>query len=296
MIYLLLVVMALVGGVSVPINKVAVHAFSPTFAVLIRAIISFLFILPFTYKIINFKEILKDKKLLFSNLLFAGNWLFFAVGVNLTSVLMAIMIYVPTSLVVAILNYLIFKEKLNRYQAIGLIFVILGMSLVVAGSITNPTDISFGNPIGNILIAAGALTWSLYLVFSAKYSNHYKPEVTTALNFLMVIPITLLILPLTFSKDQFAGIDLTAGNVSALIYTAIFSSVVFFYLYQVLIKKASAFVSSLALYPPNILGIIISVFLFKEKFSLSLIIGAILVFVGIFMATTYIHVKKYVTR
>lgn len=288
MIYVLIIILTLIGGVSVPINKYAVQSFSPFLTVFLRSGLAFIFILPFVWRHFDWK-LLKNKKILLINSLFAANVIFFALGINLTSVLMSILIYIPVSIMVVVMSYVLFREKLNSLQIVGLLLSVFGMTLVAFGS---QQDISLGNPLGNLFAFMGALSWSAYLVLSAKYAKNYSSQKITMLNFVVTAFLALLLLPLVYLGGEMPRIEVTFQSVASLVYTAIFSSILFFIIYQVIIKKASAFISSLVLYPPNILGIIISILIIKDKVNFPLVAGALLVFAGIFVATTYTHVKN----
>lgn len=292
MIYWILLAMAAIGAVSVPIYKFAILSLSPILTVFIRAILSFLLILPFVYKQLDFKNMASDRKLILSNVLFAANWVFFAIGIAMSSVFMGIILFVPTAVLVALVNYLLFKEKLTRYQVMGLVLVILGMITVVFQT----TAINLGNPLGILFIALGALSWVFYLVLSSKCAKSYTAQAITAYNFFTTILVSMLLLPLELRNLEFSNLKITSSGISSLLLTVIFSSVLFFYLYQLMIKKTSAFVSSMAIYPPNIAGIAVSLLILKEGFNLQLIFGTTTVFLGIFMATSFAHARSYIKR
>jgi drug/metabolite transporter (DMT)-like permease len=63
-----------------------------------------------------------------------------------------------------------------------------------------------------------------------------------------------------------------------------------------LIKRTTAFYSSLVLYPIAVLAALAGTIFFHERLLPTLIIGAVFVFGGVFIATTYTHIKGYVTR
>ena len=60
--------------------------------------------------------------------------------------------------------------------------------------------------------------------------------------------------------------------------------------YQFLIKNTSAFISSLNIYMQTILSSIFGVILFGEKLKLNLILGALLIITGVFLATSYRYI------
>lgn len=260
--------------------------------VVTRAILSALIILPFL-KQIKIPAFDKNfKKLILASALFAGNWIFFAYGIKHTSVIVGQLSYVPTALIVAFLGYIFLKEKLKKEEIIGLILTLVGISIILYGSIKSQDIRSLGTPIGNILVFLGLLSWSSYTVASRRIANIYSPSSITFYNFIFTFVIGLFLLPLDFALGDFYVVKISTESILGLVSLALFSSVLFFYLYQLLIKSSSAFTASLVLYPVTILAAFMGVIFFDEKFTSSLLFGAFFVVVGLFFSTYKQFSKK----
>ncbi len=286
---LIFLLAALIGGAGAPTVKFALMDFQPITLVLIRAMFSAILIAPFIVKKIKFKK-QTFKYLISANILFAINWIFFALGVGRTSVMMSQIMYVPTALIVAIIGYIFLKEKINREQVYGLVLTITGISFLIANSITDQRVVSFGSPFGNLLIGIGMIAWAGYLVLTRKVSVDYSPEEIIFSNFLVAIPVSLIFIP--FEQSPFV-MSLSLGAIAAISSVVLFSSVGFFLLLQWLVKHTSAFVASLAIYPMTIVATIAGVIFYGEKISLNFLIGAVFILFGVFIATSYKFARNY---
>lgn len=291
---LVFLTLALIGASGPTFLKFTLNEYSPLVLTSIRAFLSMLIILPLIYKEKLIPTSKNIKFLIVSNLLFATNWLAFALGLNQTSIIMGQIEYLPTAVVVAILGYIFLKEKLNRYQVLGCLLILLGMTPLLYGSIKSQDILSFGKPIGNLTVLVGLFSWSTYLIVSRKISNIYTPKVIVFYNFLVTFVLSLPIVYLSGELNSLSLGKISANTHLSLLGLSFLSSVVFFLLFQTLIKRTSAFISSLVIYPVAITSALSGVLFFSERLEPTLILGAAFVLLGLFMATSYTYVKKYI--
>lgn len=288
---LIFLLTALVGGTGASLVKFSVGIFPPVTLVVLRSLLALIFIAPIVFR--NKSFVIKNQKmyLFIANILFAVNWLFFAFGMQYTSVIMGQIIYLPTAILVAILGYLFLKETLSHEQLLGLILALFGMVFLIFGSFKSQDVLSFGTPQGNFLVITGLFCWSFYTVISRKISDVYTPLSITFFNFTASFIISLFLVPFELSKKAFNFSHIPPSGFIGLIGLVIFSSILFFYSYQWLIKNTSAFISSLVLYVVTIFATFSGIIFFGEKLTVNLVIGAFFVIIGVFLATTYRYVK-----
>ena len=274
---------AIGGGSTVPLIKLVVSEFTPIPQVFLRAFLAGIIILPFFLK----KNKTFSKRnlitLIFASILAAANPLLFAFGIQYTSVIMGQIIYVPTALIVAVLGTIFLKEKLTRNQLIGLVFSLIGVSILIYSSFRTKDILSFGTPLGNILIIIALICWSSYVVVSRRLSKFYSPLEITFFNFLVTASVSFVLLP--FALTNFDLGKITQGGIIALASLTIFSTVLFFYFYQIIIKRTSAFISALIFYLNSIIAGAVGVIFYHEKLTSSLVVGAILIIIGVIAAT-----------
>lgn len=285
----------LIGGTNAPSVKFAIGFFPPVTLVFIRSLLAAALILPFIYKSVTLPKT-NFKYLLAANILFGANWMLFAAGLQHTSVVVGQLAYVPTALLVAVIGYIFLKEKLTKEHIAGLFLTMAGISLYAYNSVKSQDVVSFGTPLGNLLVVMALLSWAFYIVITRKISRDYSPIVITFYNFAVTAIMSCLLLsPVIFSGDLVSR-DLTPTAISGFLYLVAFPSIGFFVLNQWLIKHTSAFVSSLALYPITVVAGILGVLLYGEKVTIAMIVGAAFIFSGVFIATSYKHAKRYISR
>lgn len=283
---------SLIGGFSGALVKFTVAEFSPVVLTFLRSFISTLIILPFVYREGIFPKIVIDKNLLVVNIFFWMNWLFFAAGVQKTSLLMASIAYLPVPLIVAFIGFLWLKEKLSREQIIGLVLSLTGISILVFQTIRTQDILSFGTPLGNILLSIAVFCWALYLVTSRKISKIHSPLKIIFFNFLAssILSAPLAFLDLLSGKTEIS--NTTQYAFLSLLALALFSSVVVFYLIQWLVKHTSAFIPSLTLYLTSTVGGLTGIIFYHEKLTNIFVLSALLILSGIFLATSFRYVRN----
>lgn len=285
---------ALIGGTGAALVKFNIGNIPPFTLVAARSLLALILVTPFAYRSLNINK-KKDKKyLLFAGLLFAANWLLFAIGIQYTSVIMGQLIYVPTAVFVAIIGFLFLNEKLTKEQLLGMFFSLFGMSILIYDSLKSQDVLSVGTLQGNLIIVTGMLSWSIYLVVTRKISKIYTPLTIIAFDFLITLLVSFPLAAIGLIKGTLVVPQITTDSIVGLISLVIFSSILFFLLNQWLVKHASAFISSLVLYLLTIFATATGIIFFNEKLTSNFIIGATFVILGVFIATSYKYAKKFI--
>lgn len=289
--FFLFILTCLLGAAVGTLVKFLVNEIPPLSVVADRFILGLLFILPFTFRYDLLKKFKKDKFLLLGSIFFSLNVILYATGIQFTSLIMGQLLYVPSSIVVALIGYFFLKEKVNSYQIIGLMLSLFGMSILIYGSITTSNILSFGKPLGNFLIFLAMISWSTYTVFSKKNSNKFTPNEITLSNFLTASIVSVAAFPIVnlFSASKFYSQDV-GTNIMILVLVII--ALLFIISYQWLIKKTSAFTSSLTSYLSPFLAYFLGAIFFNEILTVNLVIGGLFIIIGVFIATSLNQVKK----
>lgn len=276
--------LSVIGGSNAPLIKNALKDFPPYTLVFLRFSLASLILLPFVLKEkIHFK---KDsfKYLLFGSLAMGANVILFAVGLQHTTIMMSQLIFVPKGLLVAVLGFILLKEALSKNQKLGLFFTMVGMSILIYGSVVTEDILSFGKPFGNLLIVTGFFLSSLYYVISRKISKLYSPLTITFFSFLIASILSLPFALFEFTNRQFIPANITTYAILNLLALVIFSSIIVYYLAQWIIKHTSAFIAALALYMNFLIASVIGIIFFSERLTALFIIGAVFIMFGVFIA------------
>ncbi len=293
-IFFLTAVIGAVGGASI---KFTLGDFPPMILIFFRGLLAVLILSPVIFFQKEKFTIAKEKKLLLlSGILFSLNWILFAFGIQRTTVIMGQLLYLPTPIIVGIVGFFALKEKITKDQIVGLIITLFGMLILVQGTFASGDSNSFGEPLGNFIIFLGLVSWSLYTITSRKISKAYSPLHLTFINLLIITLISLVILTLPQARQNFNFTTVSGQGIVGLLSVATLNSIGFFGLYQWLIKNTSAFTASLILYPTTVLASIVGIVFFKEKLTVNLLVGGVFVIVGVFVANSLSHVRRYAQR
>lgn len=276
------------AAVGTLVKLLVVHL-DPLTIVATRFFLGLLIIAPFTFKKQLIRRLISDKFLISAGILFSLNVIFFAIGIQYTSLIMGLLLYVFTPLIVAIIGYIFLKEKLTNNQIVGLLLSLVGISILIWNSFKTADIFSFGKPLGNFLIGIAVLSWSLYIVISRKNTRKFNPWEITFTNFVMACIISILALgPLIANGDLNYSFNLKVDLVAVCLAIV---ALLFIVAYQFLIKNTSAFISSLNLYVQVIWSTALGIILFNERLKSNLILGALLIITGVFLATSYQYIK-----
>lgn len=283
-IVVMFLLLSVIGGTNAPLVKGALRDFSPSILVFLRFSLASLILLPFVLK--EKPKFKKDsfKLLLLASLAMGINVILFAIGLQYTSIMMSQLIYIPKGLFVALLGYIFLKEILSKDQKLGLILTMIGMSTLIYGSVVTQDILSFGKPIGNLLIGTGFFASSLYYIISRKISKIYSPLTITFFSFLIASILSFPFALFEFKNGQILSANITTYSILNLFALVIFSSVIVYYLAQWLIKHTSTFIAALVLYMNFLIASTLGIIAFGEKLTALFAVGAIFIVFGVFIA------------
>ena len=130
------------------------------------------------------------------------------------------------------------------------------------------------------------LSWTLYAIWSRKTqgANQYSPLATTSI-YIFTATSMCFILSLTTRQQFFLPIILSPTYLITILYSAIFLTIITYFLFQWAIQHISATTASFKQYIETVFAIVFNGILLGEKMTLGLIIGGLLVLIGVAIAT-----------
>lgn len=225
------------------------------------------------------------------------NVILFTTGIAYTTVIMSTLIYSITPLLVGILGHFFLDETLDRRKIFGFFVAFIGLLFLVSQSLAHHQQNAFGQPLGNILIFIAMLGYSYY-VFQSRRVLHKKehfPIQTTFITFVVTTIIIFLVLVAGISTKYIVMKAIpTVGILGFLIVGT--GSVAQYLFLQIGVKKTNAFIATLFQYVAPFIAASAAIPLLHEKITLQLIIGGLLVLMGVFIATTFGQLEKFVTN
>jgi drug/metabolite transporter (DMT)-like permease len=274
-----------VMGGAVVFTKMGVNQIPPFTFVFLRFAIASVCVLPFFLK--NLPKIDRDfyKVLLFSAIL-SYNVTAFAVGVKLTTATISQVIYVFSPILVVVLSYFLLSERLSSQKIFGVILGFIGTVLVVLLPEISKGNVSAGNLTGNLILVTAVIATSSYNTLSKKFQRKYSPMQLTAI-FIFTTTIILAFFSLfDLISHPSWWTHLSPSAVWEVGYVGVLGTVLYYFLNQFIIKRASPFIASLMFYLQPLLTFVWAYFLLGEQLTSGLIFGALLTFAGVFLILT----------
>lgn len=268
---------AILGSAVVPLLKVGLETIPPFIFTFLRFAIALIFILPiFLKEKPKVKNILEVAPVAF---LSTANIILFIIAVRLIPANVATLIYVTTPIIVSILSYFILKETITLYKTLGVLLGFLG-SLVLFFSNTVVGFSSNSNLVGILIIFAGSVLYSFYLIFSRRLQKKYSPVYITTVFNMTTVAASLLLLPTELNLLNISQFGISAVSIGAILYVGIIGTSLYYLLGQYVVKYASPLLSSVIQYVQLPFTAISAYLIIGEKVTTNFWVAAALIIIG----------------
>lgn len=213
---------------------------------------------------------------------FFGNFVFitcFAFGLATVPVGAASLIQAVTPLMVAILAFLFFRQRLGSLTWLGIFVSLVGIAIVIFGGQGIGEASSNLVLLGEFVLLIGTVSWASYTLFSAPLLKQHSPLKVTTLAALTGVPLIVAVsIPSLLSQDWAA---ITWRGWLATLYSGICSIVIAYVLWYYAISKVGG--PRTAVYA-NLVPVVAILFAFTfrgEPLTLWELLGGAIVFAGI---------------
>lgn len=180
---------------------------------------------------------------------------------------------------------------LNKKRPHFVVFLSAVMALVGIGllALRNEGGV-LGFNVGDILTLICGLFYALHIIFTAKFSQDKNPLILTWIQFIVAAVFSWAVSPLIDGSFSVALLK-SSRVIFSMLYLGIFSSLVAFLLQNICLKYMESSLASLFLSLESVFGIIFSTIFLRERMTLVMIIGCVLIFAAITIADQF-HAKK----
>ncbi|AFS79646.1 drug/metabolite transporter, EamA family [Gottschalkia acidurici 9a] len=287
--HLITLVTVFIWGTTFISTKVILEYLSPVEILFYRFLIGYLAMLIIHPK---FKKIdsMKDEILFFS-LGLTGVTLYFLVeniALDFTLASNVGLIVSINPIITAIIAHIFTRdEKISKMLVIGCLISILGVFLVIFNG-TFRLDI---NPLGDILALIAAILWALYSLLLKKvdkrYSSLYVVRRTFFYGLITMIPAILLL------KDDISfNYEINLSLIYNMIFLGLGASALCFVLWNKSISIIGIVKASSYIYLVPLITMVTSAIVLREKISVTMIIGCILILIGVYISERKLIVKS----
>ena len=180
---------------------------------------------------------------------------------------------------------------LNKKRPHFVVFLSAVMALVGIGllALRNEGGV-LGFNVGDILTLICGLFYALHIIFTAKFSQDKNPVILTWIQFIVAAVFSWSVSPLIDGSFSVALLK-SSRVIFSMLYLGIFSSLVAFLLQNICLKYMESSLASLFLSLESVFGVIFSAIFLRERMTLVMIIGCVLIFAAITIADQF-HENK----
>jgi drug/metabolite transporter (DMT)-like permease len=277
-----LVVMSFVWGLNFTAVKGAIADFQPLTFNAIRFGMSSLFLLGLLW--LRERSIGVHRKDLARFVLLAiiGNTayqLFFIHGIALTTATNSALILATTPIFVILFGALLDVEKVTSRVVQGVILSFLGVVMIVLGS-GNTLTFSDQSLLGDLLIVANPICWSIYTVLSKPMLKEYSPLKLTAVTMAIgAVPLVIVAIP-SLNQQNWTAISMNSWL--GLAFSAFFAIGLGYVIWYTGVSRIGSARTSLYDNLVTVFAVASAWILLGENMTVIQIAGAVLVFVSLY--------------
>lgn len=206
----------------------------------------------------------------------------FVTGVALTTVSNSSLILASSPAFIALINRVLGREKLDRRGWLGIVLAFLGIVLIVESG----GGVEFGSAtlLGDLVILAGTLCWSIYSVMSAPLMKVYSPLKVTALALSIgTVPLLMIGAPALLSQDWArVGVNGWAG----VAFSSTLAIVLAYTIWNIGIQRIGGARTAIYNNITPVVASLVAALLLNEAITPLKIVGAIVIFFGLYFART----------
>lgn len=285
-----LIITNIIWGAAPPIFKWSLKNIDPFTFAFYRFFLSTLILLPFTIHKIKVSHHDFLRLILLSFIGFFLHISLFLFGLKLTSSISfpIIMSSAPVFLILG--SVLLLKEKILPRTVTGTFVSLIGVLIVIL--LPYLREGFDGEIIGNILYVFSAISFVCYTLLLKEYKLNYSSVTVT---FWLFAIATVLFFPffLWESAGKNPGSIIDTPAAIGILFGAVFVSVVAYLLFNVAIKRVVVNEIGVYLYIDPIVTAVIAFYLLGETISFPFLVGALMVFLGIFITEKRIHYHPF---
>ena len=208
---------------------------------------------------------------------------FLYLGLQTTTALNGSLILAAIPVITVALAWIVFREKIGWRIATGMVSALVGVTIIILqGEPALLLDLAFNR--GDILVLVAVLCWAVYSILLGRLPSGIQPMalmlITAFLGWVLLIPF--------YGWDLAAGrtMVLTTNTLFAILYVGIFASVIGYAAFAKGVAMVGANVAAQFTYLNPLFGGAWAILLLGEELRTYHIAGAVLIFLGIYLATS----------
>lgn len=206
-----------------------------------------------------------------------GYHVLFFTALKYTSAINSSIIGAMNPIVTTIIAAIVLKQKTPLVQAVGILLSFLGVVLTITGADLSMLA-SFDFNKGDMFMAAAVICWASYAVMSKSKGADVPP---LALTFYSFVFCTIALIPFVLWEQPWRLGKIPSSAILAVVFMAVFSSVIGYMLQQIAIKEIGASKSSIFVNLVPVFSIVLSVTILGEQLAVIKIFTSLLIIAGV---------------
>lgn len=262
-------------------SKILLNTFTPLEVMFYRFVIAYFLLLIIHPKFHKIESLKEEAMFLLAGI--AGGSLYFLTentAVKISQVSNVSLILATAPILTALLAHFFTKgEKLSKNLFLGFIVAISGVFLVIF----NGNLMLKLNPLGDILALGAAISWSVYSITTKKFGSKYNHLYLTRKIFFYAL---LTMIPFLFTSEFNFDVNkiLTFKSLSNLLFLGIVASSLCYVVWNFTVDKLGVIKTNNYIYLIPAITLIFSILILDEKITLYSSLGAILIFLGVYIS------------
>ncbi len=188
---------------------------------------------------------------------------------------------VNMSVILAAIGAVVFLgERLGGFKIVGILLAVAGTFLITTNGDFGAVASSQG--MGDALYLIAAVSWAGYILYSKKKMDEQRWDPLASAACIVAVTAVLVIPP---ALTAGFGLSLSQESLWAVVFTALFNTVIPFVLYQQGLKHLTASASAVVLMLEIVVAVLISVTFLKETFTGFAWVGALAVLGSILLVS-----------
>lgn len=216
-----------------------------------------------------------------------GNIIFYFLGLQRTYAINATIIASGAPIVTLFLAHIFLREKVSFRKFLGFLFGAFGLAVIILQPIqSHEVDVSI---FGNLFLVLAILCAVIQTIIGRSILQRYNPLTFTFWAFIIGAASFLPLAVHEYMTIPHLVISLDWRGFMGIVYGSVFSSAIAYTLFAWGLSKISATDTSLIAHLDPIIGTILGYFVLKEPITNAFILGALLIFFGIYVAEGRLH-------
>jgi len=274
----------LLWGSSFSVIKIGLRSIDPYWFVFFRfffASVIALAAIAALGKLSNVRALLRSPPVLLLGVTNAVGFILQFKGQTMTTAGNAALLINTCTIFVAVASRFVFRERFGPLKTIAVVIGVIGAYMVTTGG----KIVVEAGPglVGDLFVLAAALLWTLFIILNKRAVSGHDVDVrslTTAM--FVVTAAAALPAALIFGKGGFPGISSESWTVP---YTAVFCTIIPFFLWTWGLKRVSATTSSVIMLTEVIFALALAALLLGERLSGGGLVGSVLIMVAVALAS-----------